>query len=147
MDESLRGYWDYCGLNLLFVSRLLEERLESRLATYGVTLREFMVLRLIADDAFIKQKELDLYVGHFHEPIRNTLDSLESKLLINREHKRRCGKRVSLADVTESGIALLKKADTILRRQEEIFLGHLPRATRVGVNSTLENVLKKTLTH
>lgn len=147
MDESLRGYWNYCGLNLLFVSRLWEERLEEKLSLYGVTLRELMVLRLIADDSFIKQKELDLYVGHLHEPVRKTLCSLEAKLLINRENKRRCGKKVSLADVTELGIAVLQKADTILQRQEELFLGHLPRATRVGVNSTLERVLEKTLTH
>lgn len=148
MDETLRGYWNHCGLNLLFLSQLWEESLEDKLYVYGITLRELMLLRLIASNAFIRKKDLVVYVGRHHESVNKILASLEKKQLIIRDKKRECGsKSSSLADITESGYSLLLKTELVLRKQDEIFMGHLPRATRMGVNATLENMLEKTLAH
>ena len=143
MDETLRGYWNHCGLNLLFLSQLWEESLEDKLCVYGITLRELMLLRLIASNTFIRKKDLVVYVGRHHESVNKILASLEKKQLIIRDKKRSS----SLADITESGCNLLLKTEIVLRKQDEIFMGHLPRATRMGVNATLENMLEKTLAH
>lgn len=147
MDETLRGYWNHCGLNLLFLSQLWEESLEDKLFVYGITLREMMLLRLIASNAFIRKKDLVVYVGRHHESVNKILASLEKKQLIIRDKKKGCRNNSSLADITESGCSLLLKTELILRKQDEIFMGHLPRATRMGVNATLENMLEKTLAH
>ncbi len=147
MDETLRGYWNHCGLNLLFLSQLWEESLEDKLSVYGIKLRELMLLRLIASNASIRKKDLAVYVGRHHESVSKILASLEKKQFITRDNKKRCGKGVRLADITLSGECTLLATDVVLRKQEERFMGHLPRATRLGVNSTLENMLEKTLAH
>lgn len=147
MDETLRGYWNHCGLNLFFLSQLWEESLENKLDIYGIKLRELMLLRLIASDTFIRKKDLEIYMGRHHESVNKILASLEKKQLIIRDKKKACRNNSNLADITESGCSLLLKTDLVLKKQDELFMGHLPRATRMGVNATLENMLEKTLAH
>lgn len=145
MDETLRGYWNYCGLNLLFLSQLWEESIEDMLFTYGIKLRELMLLRLIASNNFIRQKDLAVYVGRCNETVNKLMASLEEKDFIIRRKIRHCGKEKKLADITDAGTYILFITEPVLQKQEELFMGHLPMATRLGVNSTLKNLLEKKL--
>ncbi len=146
MDEILRGYWDHCGLNLFFLSQLWEESIENKLVRHGIKLRELMLLRLIASNASIRPKDLAVYIGRNHESVNKLLSSMEKKYFIIRERKRHCGRKSKIV-ITDVGANVLLVTELVLQKQEEFFMGHLPRATRLGVNATLKNMLEKKLTH
>ncbi|KLF28692.1 hypothetical protein YA29_16550 [Klebsiella aerogenes] len=137
-ETQLRGYWKYCGLNIFMLSRLWKERLESRLRAYNITLQELMTLRLIANDVPVTREDLKTYIGEYELPLK----MLEGKSLCQSKSDDE-GANIS---PTQAGLELVQQTENILKTQEEFFMGHLPRATRKGVNLTLESALDKSLT-
>lgn len=143
-ELKLRGYWNYCGLNLMMLSRVWEKHINDCLATYDLSLRQLMILRLVASTPDIRPGELSRYIGEGPTGVGKHLGKLQKKGLIERPQVQ-SGRRVKEAQLTDEGKELLTLTDEVLHRQEENFLGHLPRATRQGVNLTIENILDRTI--
>ena len=135
-EAQKKAGWEHCGLNLLAVSRMWERRIEECLNGYGLSLRELMILRLIESDSQLQPKEMAVYTGDRQIHISRALGKLEEKVFLIRSTSKR--RHCSL---TDKGRHILQKADFILARQDRYFFGHLPRATRAGVNDTLESIL------
>ncbi len=141
-ELKLRGYWNYCGLNLMMLSRVWEKHINDCLTTYDLSLRQLMILRLVASTPDISPGELSRYIGEGPTGVGKHLGKLQKKGLIERPQVQ-SGRRVKEAQLTDEGKELLTLTDEVLHRQEENFLGHLPRATRQGVNLTIENILDR----
>jgi len=101
-----------------------------------------MILRLVASTPDIRPGELSRYIGEGPTGVGKHLGKLQKKGLIERPQVQ-SGRRVKEAQLTDEGKELLTLTDKVLHRQEENFLGHLPRATRQGVNLTIENILDR----
>ena len=143
-QPQLRGYWNYCGLNMFMLSQVWKKGLVKYLSEFDLSLSELMILRLVASTPDIKIKDIALYTGEGHSSVSKQLSSIEKKGLIYRKLSPEL-KQVKTFRLSHEGRVILEKTDNILSRHEESFLGHLPRATRQGVNMTIEQILDRQL--
>jgi MarR family transcriptional repressor of emrRAB len=93
------------------VAWLLETRIDEALAPHGLTMREYLALVLIADDAVepLRPSDLSVTLDATRTQVTRLLDGLERKKLVRRLPHVEDRRSLQLAH-TEEGRALLRRA-------------------------------------
>jgi DNA-binding MarR family transcriptional regulator len=123
-QQRFRDCYQKVAINLLFTASWLQGRQQDFFKTFGITLQQFNILRILRGQhpnrisgVEIKGRMLDR-----NSDISRLVDRLLKKNLISK-HLRPGDKRATDVAITEPGLALLSKIDQDLEAREKEMFG------------------------
>lgn len=133
LEEHL-GYW------LRTVSNAVSHTFAARLEPEGVTVAEWVVLRVLYDAERIGPSLLAARIGMTKGAISKLADRLIRKSLVQRDADPEDGRAHTLA-LTRSGRALVPKLAAVADRNDAAFFGVLTSKERVQLDRLLRKIV------
>ncbi len=130
------GYW------LRFVSNHVSAAFARKLEVRGVTVAEWVALRLLLDSTGMAPSELATRMGMSRGGITKLVDRLIAKDLI----ARRAGaedRRYQTLELTREGRALVPMLAALADRNDAEFFGHLKPADKAAVEAVLKEIVRR----
>jgi len=132
--ESHLGYW------LRFVSNSVSGAFAEKLAGQGVSVAEWVVLRLIYDDANMPASAIAEATGMTRGAISKIVDRLEKRGLAERKPLPQDG-RAQILKLTAKGARLVPVLAALADRNDAEFFGHLTAKEREAMTRTLKDIV------
>jgi MarR family transcriptional repressor of emrRAB len=118
------------------VAALLEARVDAALAPFGLSMRDYLALVLIADDAIepLRPSDLSTTLDATRTQVTRLLDALEQKALVQRLPGKSDRRSLQLA-LTDAGLRMLKKiAPAVHAAYQEGWSAVGPKATGAALS-------------
>jgi DNA-binding MarR family transcriptional regulator len=112
----------------------------AHLASLGIDTRHYTVLLVVAAGAGSSQRTIADALGFDHATVVALVDALEQHGLVRRVRSRE-DRRANAVEVTPKGRRLLKRADALMEKCEQTFVGDLQPNERAQLTSLLERLL------
>ncbi|HEY3558288.1 MAG TPA: MarR family transcriptional regulator [Kribbella sp.] len=139
LDRDVEGI----TVRLQVLTRYLERRRATVLATYGLQLWEFKTLHMLRRGGTPYRAtpgQLAKQLGMSPAALTNRLDALERRGYIDREHDRDDRRKV-VATLTRAGNDLWQRGMEDIARVEEELIHHLPAADRTRLDDLLRRLV------
>lgn len=134
--ESHLGYW------LRAVSNQVSGAFAARVETLGVSVAEWVVLRLLFDTEGTPPSELADATGMTRGAISKLADRLMRKGLVAQRLDTE-DRRYQKLSLTAAGRALVPKLAALADKNEEEFFGHLKAAERKAIETMMRGVIAR----
>ncbi|QNI32472.1 MarR family transcriptional regulator [Alloacidobacterium dinghuense] len=121
--EAHLGYW------LRFVSNSVSAEFARKVAAEGVTVSEWVVMRVLFDHNEMQPKELATAIGMTKGPVSRLIDRLLAKKLIARRAHASDG-RAQIVRLTPGGRALVPKLAALADANDAEFFAHFSEAEK-----------------
>lgn len=134
--ETHIGYW------LRFVSNTISSAFARKLEVHGVSMAEWVVLRLIHGDADMTASELADAIGMTRGAISKIIDRLEARELLARRISPADG-RSHILKLTTGGTRLVPLLATLADRNDAEFFNHLSARDRRSLMQILKSIVAR----
>ena len=118
MTTYPRGIYERPALLLVKVGNQIVDRAEDALAAMGLSGRQYMVLAVLSSDAPPSQLELAGLCGLLPAQVVPVIDELQRRGFVERQRSE-TDRRRSVVSLTDTGTAILERADALGRRLVE----------------------------
>jgi DNA-binding MarR family transcriptional regulator len=135
LDAHL-GYW------LRYVSNQVSHAFAQKVATHGVSVAEWVVLRELFDEPETTASQLADKLGMTRGAISKIVDRLEAKALMTRTADAADARFQTLA-LTAAGAALVPKLAGLADRNDEEFFGHLQAKERAHLQGIMQGIVRR----
>ncbi|HEX2527941.1 MAG TPA: MarR family transcriptional regulator [Geminicoccus sp.] len=134
--EAHLGYW------LRFVSNQVSQAFSLKVATFGVTVAEWVVLRELYDQDSVVPSMLAERLGMTRGAISKLVDRLVDKELVAKSVDKE-DRRFQALTLTAGGRALVPELSALADRNDEEFFGHLDPADRAGLEAIMREIVRR----
>jgi DNA-binding MarR family transcriptional regulator len=132
--ESHLGFW------LRFVSNQVTSRFESQLATYGISVTEWVAMRALYNRLDVTHAELIDALGMTKGAASKIISKLESKGLAQR-NQAKDSLREQILCLTDDGNQLVPKLAALADENDTHFFGHLPDSQRQSLMALMKELV------
>lgn len=134
--ESHLGYW------LRAVSNQVSAAFARKVEGFGVSVAEWVILRLLFDKAGAAPSELANLTGMTRGAISKLADRMMAKKLIAQSFDSE-DRRYQALSLTASGRALVPKLAALADRNEQEFFGHLKASERKTIETLMRGIIAR----
>ncbi|HEY0981134.1 MarR family winged helix-turn-helix transcriptional regulator [Schlesneria sp.] len=132
--ETHLGYW------LRYVSNHVSHAFMQRLATHGVTVAEWAVLRRLLEYERLSPSQLADQMGLTRGAISKLVDRLHGKTLVERLTSKD-DQRYQTVELTAAGRRLVPELARLADENDHEFFGHLPPQEAASLMKLLQNIV------
>lgn len=132
--ESHLGFW------LRFVANQVTSRFESQLATYGISVTEWVAMRALYNRLDVTHAELIDALGMTKGAASKIISKLESKGLAQR-NQAKDSLREQILCLTDDGNQLVPKLAALADENDTHFFGHLPDSQRQSLMALMKELV------
>jgi DNA-binding MarR family transcriptional regulator len=132
--ESHLGFW------MRFVSNQVTSRFESQLATYGISVTEWVAMRALYNRLDVTHAELIDALGMTKGAASKIISKLESKGLAQR-NQAKDSLREQILFLTDEGKQLVPKLAALADENDTHFFGHLPESQRKSLMMLMKELV------
>jgi DNA-binding MarR family transcriptional regulator len=133
--EAHLGYW------MRFVSNRVSEEFQRTVEAYGVSVTEWVALRILYDQENATHGALTQVLGMTKGAVSKLIARLEEKQLVARDGDQGDGRLVAL-NLTDAGRELVPRLAHIADENDQRFFGHLSPAQQTQLRELLEEIVR-----
>ncbi|WP_239025028.1 MarR family winged helix-turn-helix transcriptional regulator [Rhodoligotrophos defluvii] len=134
--ESHLGYW------LRFVSNQVSHAFRRKVASQGVTVAEWVVLRELYDEEQLVPSAIAERLGMTRGAISKLVDRLEAKTLVSRSAGK-TDRRFQAVALTEAGRRLVPVLAALADQNDAEFFGHLDQSERTTIERVMRDIVRR----
>ena len=141
-NESVSNLHTHLGYWLRVVSNAVSQNFARKVKTEGVTVAEWVFLRMLFDAESIAPSQLAENMGMTRGAISKLADRLIEKALIEREENPD-DKRAHTLALTNAGHALVPRLAKLADENDAEFFGKLPHEERLRLERVLKTIVSQ----
>jgi DNA-binding MarR family transcriptional regulator len=139
-QKSFKSEYHKAHINIVFTASWLQNKASCQFKPFGITMPQFNILRILRGQ-YPKPATVNLLIERMMDKTSNAsriVDKLEDKGLVSRKQCPNDRRSVDIL-ITEAGLELLKKTDTVMK-EEQLGFGNLSVEEAAELNRLLDKV-------
>jgi DNA-binding MarR family transcriptional regulator len=141
-EQKMSALTDHLGYWLRYVSNHVSQAFARKVEAHGVTVSEWVVLRLLLEAGPVAPSRLAEQMGATRGTITKLADRLIEKSMVSRDADPIDG-RAQVLRLTTAGRTLVPRLAVLADRNDAEFFNHLAPEERAAMVKTLQEVVKR----